>query len=207
MPQSRLLVIGVRHGRTEANEGSSILRAWEDYPLDRNGEMDADLAGQKVRQWNPTIIYYDDLTRAMQTGNRISKLNGNLPTEVDFGLRTADMGEWTAKPDAEVAPYVERWYQRGYERAPSGESYFDFCDRFFDCFDKKLDLSRRVDGYNPVLTVLHGRNFAALHSRYSFLAPEKTLMPLPGGIALIYDTIDGPKIEFQGPTEPVLADV
>jgi broad specificity phosphatase PhoE len=206
MPE-RILVIGVRHGRTEGNEGAAVLRAWEDYPLDRNGEMDADIAGMKVRQWNPTIVYHDDLIRAMQTGARIAAQNENIPTEVEYGLRTADMGEWTARPETEVTELVLRWYQNPWDLAPGGESYFQFIDRFFPRFDDKLDLSRRVTGFNPVVAVMHGRNFAALHSRYGMLPPEKTLMPLPGGIGLIKEnTVGELSIEFPGPTEPVHTD-
>ena len=206
MPE-RILAIGVRHGRTEGNEGAAVLRAWEDYPLDRNGEMDADLAGIKVRQYKPTIVYHDDLIRAMQTGARIAAQNGNIPTEVEYGLRTADMGEWTAKPEAEVREQVIWWYENPWQRAPSGESYYQFIDRFYPAFDNKIDLSRRVDGYNPLVTVMHGRNFAALHSRYALIAPEKALMPLPGGLGLILENMLGTlRLEFLGPTEPVAID-
>ncbi len=185
-----------------------MLRAWEDNPLDRNGELDAQIAAQKIARYNPVMIYSDDLTRAMQTAAIISKTLANLPTEVDYGLRTADMGEWTAQPEREVAPQVLQWYSNPWEKSPGGESYNDFVDRFFDSFDKKVDLSRRVKGFNPLVTVMHGRNFAALNSRYDFIAPKDTRMPLPGGIALIRESMYGhfTNMEFIGPTEPVLTD-
>lgn len=208
MPSDRLLIVGVRHGHTEANQGGAVLRAWEDYPLDRQGELDAYFAGQKVRQWKPMIIYHDDLIRSMQTANRISALNDNLPTEVDFALRTADMGEWTAKPEEEVREQVIQWYRNPWQKAGgNGESYFDFTDRFFPAFDNKLDLSRRVHGYNPLITVMHGRNFASLQSRYQFIPPETASMPTPGGVALIKENNLGElSIEFMGTTEPVAID-
>lgn len=208
MPSSRLLIIGVRHGRTEANEGSNTLRAWEDYPLSRNGELDADLAGNKIRQYIPTVIYHDDLIRTMQTANRISTVLGNLPTEVDYELRTADMGEWGGQPEKEVEDQVRQWYLNPWTPAPSGESYYSFTDRFYPAFDKKLDLSRRVNGYNPVVVVMHGRNFASLQSRYQFLSAEKAIMPLPGGVALFRDSYgQGITIDYLGKTEDVLTDV
>lgn len=207
MPSTRPLILLVRHGRTALNEGKPKLRAWEDPPLDRMGEMDADLAGQKLKQYSPMMLYHSDLTRDTQTGEIIAKRLGNIPSETDYRLRTANMGVWSGAVEEDVRPMVLKWYQQPWVQAPSGESYGEFLRRFYPAFDEKLEISRGIESFCPTVVVTHGRNVAALHSRYKMLPPEKADMPLPGGMAIVYERPDGTDgFEFLSETEPVQED-
>lgn len=203
----RTLALLVRHGRTELNEGTPRLRAWADVPLDRNGELDAQVAANVLRPFDPKSICSSDLIRDMSTAGIISEMLGNLPTEVCYDLRTADMGELTEQPEDEVKDIVRAWYTSPWKQAPSGESNDSFAARLFPFVDRMLQLMLDVPQMCPIAMCGHGRLFAALDSRYNFKPPIEGKMPFPGGVATIKQAQDGRiKFEFLGPTEDVIAD-
>ena len=203
----RPLILAVRHGKTAFNNPKHPrLRAWQDAALDPSGRLDAQIAASKLKPYNPKIIYHSDMARDTETANIMGRILG-IPTEPDYNLRTADMGEWTGRLEEEVAPLVAKWYDSPWMDAPSGESYFDFVNRFFPCFDCKMILARDADAFRPIVTVFHGRNFAALHSRYDMIDPKKAKMPTVGGVAYVYEDERGdPQMEWLTETEPVLED-
>jgi len=202
----RSLALVIRHGRTALNK-QGLLRAWADVPLDRTGELDAQMAANALRPYDPKILYSSDLVRDMQTVNIISTAFDNLTTEVDYGLRTADMGEWTEQPEEDVAPGVTDWYRFPWTMAPSGESYDSFAARLYQFVDKKLELARDVPQMCPVGMCSHGRIFAALDSRYNKRLPIDGRMALPGGVGVIKQMPDGMlRFDFLGKTEDVVSD-
>lgn len=201
------LALLVRHGRTDLNEGIPRLRGWADVPLNRDGELDAQMAANALRPYDPQLLYSSDLTRDMQTINIISKMLDNIPTETTFELRTADTGELTEQPEKEVEDIMRRWYTSPWIEAPSGESYDSFVARLFPFVDRMLDLSRDVPQMRPIAMCGHGRLFAALDSRYNFKPPIEGKMAMPGGVAVIKEMPDRRiRFEFLGPTESVISD-
>lgn len=202
----RTLALLIRHGRTSDNK-KGVLRAWADQPLDRSGELDAQMAANILRPYNVQMLYSSDLTRDMQTAHIISKALNNVPTEVAFELRTADMGELTEQPEDEVADIVKHWYMCPWMDAPSGESYDKFAARLFPFIDRKLQLAEDVPQMAPIALVSHGRTFAALDSRYNYKSPVEGKMALPGGVAVLKLMPDGRiRFGFIGPTENVIKD-
>jgi broad specificity phosphatase PhoE len=203
----RVLIFAVRHGTTEGNE-QGILRAWEiDLTLDSRGQIDAQMAGQKLKAYKPKMIYSSDLTRDFQTAQIIAAICGNVPHEVDYGLRTANVGELSGQDEEATRPFFKRWYTDPWLKAPSGESYNDFCRRFDAAWMPKMELAREVESFRPTVLVSHGRNLARLHSYFSMVPPVESLMPLPGGMAKITAGTDGlDEFEWLGPTEPILED-
>jgi broad specificity phosphatase PhoE len=208
MPPTRPLVLLARHGRTSLNDPKAPrLRAWENPPLDRRGELDAEFAAMRIDPFNPQMIYSSDLLRDTQTAHIIAGKLGNIPTETDYDLRTADMGEWQGELESDVAPHVMEWYKHPWTDAPSGESYNVFLSRFLGCFNPKLEISRNCPPFRPTLIVCHGRNIAALHSIHAHIPPWEALTVMPGGVALISQTPDGRyEFEFLTETEPILVD-
>ena len=202
------IILGVRHGRTELNSGSnSRLRAWENPPLDKRGILDAKIAGQMLKRYEPKIIYSSDLSRDLQTAQIISGELGNIPFEVDFGLRTADMGDLAGMFDEDVTPLVRKWYENPWWEAPSGESNNNFLSRFYPAFDVKFNLAKGSEAFCPMVVITHGRNLAALHARSEMIPQIEAQMPFPGGIASLYlDDTGEQKLEFLGDTEDVFTD-
>ena len=205
---SKPLLFIVRHGHTDLNSRAPKLRAWVDVPLNEEGEIDAQMAANKLAKYNPQMLYHSDLMRDTQTANIISQMLGNIPFEPDFRFRTADMGELSGQPENEVRERVLRWYQNPFEKAPGGESYTNFLNRFMEGIEEKLEIARSCEAFCPTVVVAHGRNLAALHSVYAMIPPEQADMALPGGIAVIRSNPDGlDSFEFLDGTEPVQEDV
>lgn len=206
MLSSRPLILLVRHGRTKLNSDGKI-RGWENPPLDRLGELDAQVAGNKLRDYGVQMIYHSDFIRDTQTSHIIAAMLGNIPVEPDYRLRTADLGEWNGQNEKALNPLMYRWYTEPWMKAPSGESYNEFVRRWFEVYEEKLEIARSIETFRPTLLAVHGRNFSSLHSRYAGLPPEKAEMALPGGLALVSEGADGrDSFEFLTETEPVLED-
>lgn len=208
-PTSRVLALLIRHGRTKANEGSNPkLRGWEDFPLDDAGKLDAQMAGQKVKFYQPKMIYSSDLTRDTETAMIVAAICGNIPYETEFAFRTANVGTLSGMPEKDTRDRILRWYQNPSEPAPSGESFNNFAKRLWKAYEPKLELAREAPSFRPTIFVTHGRDVAYLDSYYRGVAPEDALMPLPGGIAVVRSNQDGvDTMEFLGETEAVQSDV
>lgn len=203
----RTLALAVRHGRTSHNEGRPRIRAWDDLPLSRDGELDADVAGNTLKAYSPKQIFSSDLIRDTQTAHRIAALNENVPVDSAFELRTADMGEWTGMYTDELAPQIRQWFERYVMKPPGGESYDQLVARLYPWIDNQLALVRQCGAICPTVFVSHGRPIAALDSRYRMVPPIQGKMPKPGGIAEINEMPDGRiELEFLGPTEDLIED-
>ncbi len=207
MQSKSALILMVRHGRTALNSGSPRLRAWENPPLDRRGKLDAQLAAQNLKRFKPQMIYCSDLTRDSETADIIAGELGNIPWEMDYNFRTADMGELSGMLDAEAAPLVLKWYQQPWWKAPSGESNNDFLSRFYPAFDLKFNLAKESEAFRPTVIVSHGRNLAAIHARSAMIPQWEALMPYPGGIISVgLDELGRQTMEFESDTEPIQKD-
>jgi broad specificity phosphatase PhoE len=206
----RPTILGVRHGRTALNDPKRPrLRSWENPPLDNSGILDARMAAQMIKRWSPQVVYSSDLTRDMQTAQIIAGELGNIPFEVDYNLRTANMGELAGMLEEDANPMVMRWYNQPWWDAPGGgESLNTFLNRFYPAFDIKYNLAKESEAYRPMVIVSHGRNLAAIHSRANNIPQIDGMMPYPGGIFSIYDDEVGrQQVEEISDMEPVYVDV
>lgn len=208
MPAESPIILLVRHGRTELNSASAPrLRAWENPPLDKRGILDAKLAASNLKRFKPQMIYCSDLMRDTETANIIANELDNIPFEIDFAIRTADMGELGGMLDAEVVPLVEKWYDQPWWPAPSGESNNNFLRRWYNVFDLKFNLAKESPVFRPTVIVTHGRPIAAIHARSAMIPQKEALMPYPGGIAGVYlDQRGEMRLDFLTETEPVSKD-
>ena len=196
----------MRHGRTVANE-KGITRAWEDVPLDENGRLDAQVAGNKLKIYRPKMVYSSDLSRDTQTAEIIALLCGNIPLEVDYGLRTANIGTLSGMKTAAIRDRTIYWYTHTQEEAPSGVAFADWGKQFMAAMEPKIELARELEQFRPTVVVSHGKNLAYLDHYYNGVAPEAARMAMPGGFGVIYGNPNGiDTFEFMGPTEPVIED-
>jgi broad specificity phosphatase PhoE len=204
-PVSRVLAVVVRHGRTAYNDPKRPkLRAWDNVPLKEEGQEDIQLTANKLKIYNPKLVYSSDLARDSQSAILIAEILGNIPFEIDYALRTADMGTLAGMLDEDAAPRVLRWYQNPGEPAPSGETRYEFEKRIWKFMEPKLDLARSVAAFRPVIFVTHGRVLAMLDSFYNMKLPEDGSMPFPGGFGVIRCNMDGvDTFELIGESEPV----
>lgn len=196
----------MRHGRTKLNEAHRV-RAWEDPPLDDMGRLDAQITANKLKIYRPKVVYSSDFMRDTGTAEIIALLCGNVPIEVDFGLRTANIGTLSGQKEADVVDITRRWYEDRYTPAPSGETFANFMKRFMNCLAPKIELARELKQFQPTVCVTHGKNLAVLDHYYNGFAPQDSHMPLPGGFGVIYSNPNGmDSFQFMTPVEPVLED-
>lgn len=203
------LVLVVRHGKTALNDPKNPrLRAWENPPLSREGQLDAQLAAQTIKKYAPQMVYSSDLARDAETGLIISQELGNIPFDIDYDLRTADMGDLSGEREDDVEELVDKWYTQPWWPAPGGESNNDFLRRFYPAFDRKFALAKDVESFRPSVVVTHGRNCAALHARCAMIPQIQAQMPFPGGAMSVYlDERGDMQVDFLTGSEPVHADI
>jgi len=199
----------VRHGHTGLNDPAHPrLRAWENAPLEDEGRAQIQLTANKLKIYSPKIVYSSDLARDSQSGMMIAEILGNIPYEMDFGLRTADMGTLTGMKEEDVMDRVRRWYERPSEPAPSGDSFNGWARRYWGFMEPKLELARDVAAFRPSVFVTHGRNLAYLDSIYRGVPQDEAVMPYPGGYGTIRSNPEGiDDWKIYGETEPILADI
>ena len=209
MPAESPIVILIRHGRTKGNTGPNpVVRAWSEFSLSREGLLDAELAAQQLKKFDPKMVYSSDLNRDRQTAEIISSSFDNIPYDCDFELRTANVGDLEEQPEADTREIAERWYKEPWWQVPGGESLNEFLRRWYPAFDAKFDLAKECEACRPSVIVTHGRNIAAIHARSEMIPQCEAQMTIPGGLSLVYlDSSLEPKIEFLSRTEPILEDI
>ena len=191
------------------NPAKPRLRAWENPPLNRMGQLDATMAAQTLKRYKPQMVYSSDLARDLQTAQILCEELGNIPNDIAYELRTADMGDWTGELEEDVSDMVDDWYRNPWTHPPGGgESNNEFLRRFLPWFDDKFELARDVEAFRPSVFVAHGRNLAALHARAHGLPQVEGMMPFPGGIMMLgVDNKGDMAVDYLGDTEPVHQDV
>ena len=115
------MLILLRHGRT-ANNAEARLQGDLDVPLDDVGRLQAELAGEYIRErWTIDATVTTSLQRAQQT----AELAGFSPDtcEVDDRWREISFGEYEGQRVKEVVPDMgARWHSDINYRPQGGES-------------------------------------------------------------------------------------
>ena len=95
MTETRLLLL--RHGR------QSDTRCNVDVGLSREGERQADLAGERMRSWDISSLWASGMLRARETAARVNNHLGLPRVDVDPTLREIDFGQLEGLYDTEIA--------------------------------------------------------------------------------------------------------
>ena len=122
---SRILMI--RHGETQWN-AERRSQGWLDPPLNETGRRQAELVGEHVRShYEFNRVISSDLTRCTMTADALG-----LEYTTEPGLREINTGAFGGLLIADIEErYLEfvRPWDRGYGRAPEGESWLDLVAR------------------------------------------------------------------------------
>lgn len=204
-----ILALLIRHASTEDNDPNNPrVRGWADIPLAPNGEIEAQLAGEKLKQYGIKQLYHSDFMRDSQTAHIIAnKLN--IQAEADFNARTWDTGSFSGQTEEDVNPAIIEIYKNPWKAAPGGgESFNGFLERWYAFLDAKLSEAANVPSSRPLGIVTHGRNIASAQSYIEFIPPLKCEMPCPAGFAIISVALDRSlHLEVMPPKELVIQDV
>jgi probable phosphoglycerate mutase len=113
----------VRHGH-HALLGRILCGRMQGVQLDDLGCEQMSLAAEVIRRSAPTTVQSSPQRRALQSAEIIASRCG-LPVEVVPAFDEIDIGQWTGKSFADLAPEKawQRWNaKRGRARPPGGES-------------------------------------------------------------------------------------
>lgn len=127
-------ILLVRHGETDWNR-EKIFRGVYDVPLNDNGRHQARLAAEALRSHEIDAGYTSPLSRAAETASIVLESHG-ITAESHEGLLDFNYGDWTGKPDSEVASHWPEehaaWNAHPHEtHIPGGDTLKDVFDRAF----------------------------------------------------------------------------
>jgi broad specificity phosphatase PhoE len=132
----------VRHGQTAWNR-EKVFRGREDVPLNDVGRAQAAACAERLADVKLDAFYSSPLGRAMETARAIARPHGAEPT-AEPGLIDLDVGQWQAKPLAEVQREFpdlhELWaHQPHLVKFPGGESLAAVRDRAASAVERLCD--------------------------------------------------------------------
>lgn len=121
-------IIIVRHGFSTSNL-SKTLTGQYDAPLAEIGVKQGEVVSEYIfNNYNIDAIYSSDLSRAVQTIEKLSKLT-NLPINLEKGLREICCGEWEGLPLTQIikeyGENYEKWRSYSSEYCPKGGETFE----------------------------------------------------------------------------------
>lgn len=154
-------LILVRHGRTDLNRPGKEerLRAWKDIPLDNYGMQEAEETARLLSSHRINLIYSSDLLRARQTADALQRVSGARIVHSPH-LRPWNLGALAGELVHDIIPILQRLNRQLNEKAPGGESFDDFYERYSKQIEEILAVAEGSSGC--VAAVTHGRNFMAL---------------------------------------------
>lgn len=154
-------MIMIRHGRTELNRPGKEerLRAWRDIPLDSYGMQEAEETARQLAGQPISVIYSSDLLRARQTAEAVQRVSGARIVHTSH-LRPWNLGTLAGQLVHDIIPILQRLNEQLSEKAPGGESFDEFYERYSRQIAEILEVAERSSGC--VAAVTHGRNFMAL---------------------------------------------
>ena len=160
------VVILARHGSTDFNsgaaeEGGARIRGWIDVPLNAEGRADAKKVAAKIAKEYPHVdeIHTSDLSRAADTAKAISDALGGVPITKTPDLRPWNLGDYNGKPVEGIKDKLDALVMNHSEKAPDGESFDDFMDRFCPYLEAAQADAKK--GNKVIVLVAHTRNVRA----------------------------------------------
>ncbi len=191
-------LILVRHGQSQWNIENKFT-GWTDVPLTAQGDKDAKLTGESLKEFTFDMAFASRLQRSQKTLGNILTASGQqgIPTEYDSALNERHYGDLQGLDKAEtVKKYGEeqvRLWRRSYDvPPPNGESIED-CVRRTLPFFKQYILPHVVAG-KTVIVAAHGNSLRPIMMFLDNLGKEETAaMEIPLCVPYQY-TFEGDKV-------------
>jgi broad specificity phosphatase PhoE len=154
----------IRHGKTEMNDpGNEKIRGYSDVPLSHDGKAGVEATAKFLKDggFKITQVLSSPLARAMHTAQIVADEHARVYPHA--GLLPWNLGEYTEKAVKDVAPKMDHLQAMPDIKAPKGESYRDFYNRWGDSLDRMFDYAKNHPD-SILAGVVHSRNLLALPS-------------------------------------------
>jgi len=152
-------ILLVRHGETDLNREKRV-RGWADVDLSEKGRADTLKTAQSLNGLQVSRIYTSDLGRAEQTAEVLAN-QLFVPVQPTRALRDWNYGEYTGMKLDEVRSQLEDLVDNPRKKAPGGESFGAFENRWKDGLH---GLVQDALQNGIVVAVTHSRNIAVTES-------------------------------------------
>ena len=194
----KLRLLLVRHGETDWNLEQRIQGQLQ-IPLNAKGRRQAELAAERLTQYEFRAAWSSDLVRARETAEVILARLPGLGLGLDEALREANFGLWEGLTYGEfraAAPEAAaQWIEAPEEvEAPGGESLVQMRARVVAFARELLD---RHPG-STVLLITHGGPIRALVAEVSGVRMTELPDPANGSLtSLILTDSDGQLVTYN----------
>jgi 2,3-bisphosphoglycerate-dependent phosphoglycerate mutase len=187
-------LILIRHGQSQWNLENRFT-GWVDVPLTRDGELEAEEAGRKIKEAGITLDvgFTSVLKRAIDTLTVCLKAAGieDLPIRRDQALNERHYGDLQGLNKAETAEkfgdqQVKLW-RRSYDvRPPGGESLKDTAERTLPYFYNEIVPELKAG--KDVVVSAHGNSLRAIVMKLDNMTEAEVLeLNIPHCIPIIYE--------------------
>lgn len=182
----------VRHGATEMNDpANERIRGYSDIPVSSFGMEEVKQAAKFLEPFPVRRVLCSPLQRCVMTAHCIAELH-NAKVVPTRGLLPWNVGDYQEQPVTEVGPKMDKLQEHPDIRAPHGESYREFFDRWMDAFYAMQRYAETNVG-DILVGVIHSRNMLALQTILD--GGEMGDVPVKGGppnAAVVRVYLDGP---------------
>ena len=156
-------VLLVRHAETALNDPENErIRGYSDVPIDHEGIAKTEEIGKFLKDFPVIHILASPLQRAMMTASIIAK-HTSATVAPNRGLLPWNLGDYTEQPIKEVASKMDYLQEYPDIKAPNGESYRQFYDRWTEALENMLSYAEKHQ-QEALVGVVHSRNLLALPS-------------------------------------------
>lgn len=156
-------ILLVRHAETALNDPSNErVRGYSDVPIDHNGVRKTEEIGKFLKDFPVVHIFSSPLQRALLSAQIIGNAVGATVVP-NRGCLPWNLGDYTEKPIAEVGPKMDHLQNYPDIKAPNGESYRQFYDRWTEALENMLAFAE-LHRQENLLGVVHSRNLLSLPS-------------------------------------------
>lgn len=143
--------------------GNEKIRGYSDIPLSYEGKKGIEATAQFLKDGKFPIVHIlsSPLQRAMMTSQLVAGDRARvIPHQ---GLLPWNLGRYTEQPVKEVADKMNHLQSMPDLKAPEGESYRSFYERWGDTLDRMLEFVTK-ESDEILVGVVHSRNLLALPS-------------------------------------------
>lgn len=171
----------VRHGETEGNK-DDVFRGDIDFPLDKDGQEQAQKLVKFFRRDRFGKIYGSDRKRVIQTLEPLAKDKRMKIIKVN-NLESLNTGDFSGLPKSDENLKRIKWYNKHADiQIPGGESVQAFRDRVDPMLESILKQAEEVG--LPIVVGCHGSILKELY-RWLYGKIESKARVEPGGVVAI----------------------